>query len=147
LDFDIWANNRVIDVISSLPNPSEKGLERLTHILSAEGWWLGRITNQDMANIMKGLPEWSIKDCQEKTPQISQKWWEYLDSMDEATLNDPMPYTNTKGKTFTGLTLGDIITHVFSHSTYHRGQIATDIKKAGGDLGFVDFIAFATKKS
>ena len=34
----------------------------------------------------------------------------------------------------------DILTHVFMHSAYHRGQIASDMRQAGFVPAYTDFI-------
>ena len=41
------------------------------------------------------------------------------------------------------VTLGDTAWQVFSHSTYHRGQMATRIRELGGEPPAVDYIYWA----
>jgi len=36
--------------------------------------------------------------------------------------------------------VGDVLTHVVTHSGYHRGQIASAIRSDGGTPAYTDFI-------
>jgi uncharacterized damage-inducible protein DinB len=48
-------------------------------------------------------------------------------------------YTNSKGEPWTN-TVEEILTHVVIHSTYHRGQIASDLRNAGLEPAYTDYI-------
>jgi uncharacterized damage-inducible protein DinB len=43
-------------------------------------------------------------------------------------------------------TIHEVLTHVFNHSTYHRGQIARIVHEQGGQRASTDFIAFSRKQ-
>ena len=46
------------------------------------------------------------------------------------------------GSEFTN-SLDEILTHLFNHSSHHRGQINREISRAGGDAPLVGFIHYA----
>jgi uncharacterized damage-inducible protein DinB len=48
-------------------------------------------------------------------------------------------YTNSKGELWTS-TVEDILTHLVIHSAYHRGQIASDLRSAGREPAYTDYI-------
>lgn len=54
-------------------------------------------------------------------------------------LTDVVKYSNTKGQEFSN-SLYDILLHLFNHGTYHRGQIATDMRRNGLEPLNTDYI-------
>jgi uncharacterized damage-inducible protein DinB len=48
-------------------------------------------------------------------------------------------YKNSKGEPWTS-NVADVIQHVVFHSAYHRGQIASDVRAAGKEPAYTDFI-------
>ena len=55
------------------------------------------------------------------------------------SLAEAVGYRNSQGEYWTS-TVGDILTHVALHGAYHRAQIATAIREAGGTPAYTDFI-------
>jgi uncharacterized damage-inducible protein DinB len=71
----------------------------------------------------------------------------FADTLDQPTLDRPFnfPWTDLIEKQFGRVlpaTLGESAWQVFSHTTYHRGQIATRIREIGGEPPTVDFLAW-----
>ena len=54
-------------------------------------------------------------------------------------LDRSVHYKNSKGEEYDSL-VRDILTHVFMHSAYHRGQIAADMRQDGVTPAYTDFI-------
>jgi len=46
---------------------------------------------------------------------------------------------NSKGETWSSQ-VNDVLLHVITHSAYHRGQIASDMRAAGLTPAYTDFI-------
>ncbi len=57
------------------------------------------------------------------------------------SLNTQPNYKNLKGSLFETL-LSDILAHMVNHGSYHRGQIASLIKKSGGEPAGTDYIGY-----
>jgi uncharacterized damage-inducible protein DinB len=66
-------------------------------------------------------------------------WTDYLAGLHEADLAEGVGYRNSRGE-FWVSTVDDILTHVVVHSAYHRGQIASAVREAGGEPAYTDFI-------
>jgi uncharacterized damage-inducible protein DinB len=66
-------------------------------------------------------------------------WQRYLAGESAAVLEQRIHYTNSKGEPWDSL-VRDVLTHVFLHSAYHRGQIAADLRQAGFVPAYTDFI-------
>jgi len=56
-------------------------------------------------------------------------------------LDTVLEYANTKGQVFHNSTR-DILFHAINHSTYHRGQIAADLKSNGMEPLPTDYIMY-----
>jgi uncharacterized damage-inducible protein DinB len=132
LAYDQWAMDLLIKDLEALPTPDPTALGRISHILFAEDVWLSRLLNEDSSRFITPWPERSIAECREKLLELGKKWGDYLNNLKEEDFGKIVSYKNTKGQAYQA-PVGGILTHVFDHSTYHRGQIVTAIKKAGGE--------------
>jgi uncharacterized damage-inducible protein DinB len=84
-------------------------------------------------------PELDFDICAEELVAIEGEWMQCLATLDEEGLDEGVGYRNSKGEFWTN-TVGDILTHVLLHSHYHRGQIASAVREAGGTPAYTDFI-------
>ncbi|MGE5361285.1 MAG: DinB family protein [Bacteroidales bacterium] len=73
----------------------------------------------------------------------------FLDSLDPARFDDPMPmpWANRAAERMgrpsaAATTIGETMIQVASHSTHHRGQVATHLRQLGVDPPLTDFIAW-----
>jgi uncharacterized damage-inducible protein DinB len=133
--YDGWANQEVIRSLRTCGNPPAKSLRWLTHIVAAEYVWLTRLRSEPQP-----LPVWpdlSLAQCEEHCRTLAAAWTGYLDS--GLRLDAAIHYKNSKGESWTNA-VADILTHVFMHSAYHRGQIAADMRQAGEVPAYTDFI-------
>jgi uncharacterized damage-inducible protein DinB len=84
------------------------------------------------------LPAWpdlTLERCEARLRQISRGLGEALIGSGTRTV----AYTNSKGEAWTS-TVEDILIHVTIHSAYHRGQIASDLRAAGLEPAYTDYI-------
>jgi len=136
-DYDDWANREVMKALEATKDAPVRSVKLLAHILSAERVWLERLTLQKQSNPV--WPEFSLERCRLEAAELPVLWRNYLDSTNEEGLARSLTYKNTKGETFTSLKQ-DILLHVVMHSAYHRGQIAADMRAAGHNPAYTDFI-------
>jgi uncharacterized damage-inducible protein DinB len=106
------------------------------HIIGAEYLWLSRLESRPAE--LAVWPDLSIGDCSSRLHELSHRLMETLDAPLQR-LTDTVTYNNSKGETWTS-TVEDILTHVTIHSAYHRGQIASDLRAAGREPAYTDFI-------
>jgi uncharacterized damage-inducible protein DinB len=133
LRYDVWANRQILDSIPQGNSPA-KSLRWMNHIVAAELLWLSR-----MAGKPAPLPVWPdlpLRDCARNLNELSG---ELLKSVDYQPLSQAVTYTNSKGESWAS-TVEDILTHVVIHSAYHRGQIASDLRSAGHEPAYTDYI-------
>src|SRR5262245_60707045 len=84
-------------------------------------------------------PELSLPECETQLARLVAKWQAFMNDLTEAKLAHVVVYRNTKGEDWRSAA-SDILTHVFMHAAYHRGQIATAMREAGHTPAYTDFI-------
>jgi uncharacterized damage-inducible protein DinB len=134
--YDAWSNGETLSSLRAGAE-SEKGVRLFAHVISAECLWFDRI--QGSPPRFAVWPEWSLAECAEQTPRIREAWADYFERIEPAHLLDRIAYVNSKGENYTNR-LGDILMHVVLHSVYHRGQVATQVRGAGGEPAYTDYI-------
>ncbi len=71
---------------------------------------------------------------------LSQLWSDLIHRID--INKTQITYNNLAGDSFES-SISDIITQLFSHGSYHRGQVARIIRESGQKPLSTDFIVFA----
>lgn len=66
-------------------------------------------------------------------------WSAYFERLDEAELTRDFEYRSLEGPRFRSR-VEDILTQLFGHSWYHRGQIAMLLRQAGCEPAATDFV-------
>jgi uncharacterized damage-inducible protein DinB len=117
-------NQKLWDVFNDNPNRvSEKALKLYNHILNAHQVWNNRIEPKQTS-----FGVWEIHPFSELKGIDKVNYEQTLLILEKFDLNDNISYTNTKGQAFNN-SIRDILFHAINHSTYHRGQIATELRQ------------------
>jgi uncharacterized damage-inducible protein DinB len=133
--YNEWANREVLASLQK--GGTARSIELFAHIISAERVWLERIRKQ--AQPFPVWPGFDSEKCEVEAAESARLWREKLAQISEKDLAEPVSYTNTVGERYTSR-MEDILMHVITHSTYHRGQIATDTRAGGQVPAYTDFI-------
>ena len=144
--YDDWANRECLTSMRAA-SVSTETVARMAHILSAQKLWLERILRQ-----RQSAPVWpaaTIDACLALATELSSAWQNYLARLGNqfapGSLEDIVAYRNSKGEPWSSR-VEDILAHVLFHSTYHRGQIALQMRAAGHEPAYTDFIHAVRKK-
>ena len=136
--YDAWANHEVLAGLrAAKPEPPARSLKFIAHILASEQLWLERLEEKEQT--LPVWPEFAIAECEKLAVELSQLWKSYLEASNEAGLGRSVRYRNSKGENWNSRK-DDILMHVVTHSAYHRGQIAADMRNAGSIPAYTDFI-------
>ena len=135
--YDDWANREVLAAVRSATNPPARSSKLIAHILSAEGLWLARLKQQETA--LPVWPELTLAECDTEAERLRISWMSYLEKCGAPGLSAEIKYVNSKGESWTSR-VDDILLHVITHSAYHRGQVARDMRAAGLTPAYTDFI-------
>lgn len=147
--YDHWANRECLAAmrtaglgsggVDSRDIVSRDVVGRMAHILSAQKLWLERILKQ--AQSMPVWPDSTIDDCIIMADEAASAWQDFLtrSRTSGSSLDEKVEYRNTKGESWSSR-VEDVLLHVLFHSSYHRGQIALQMRAAGHQPAFTDFI-------
>ncbi len=135
--YDSWANQQVLSALEAVAEPPAQSIRLFAHVLGAGTTWLSRLTAENSPLAI--WPELTLVECSPLTHELSEKWQKYLENLTPEGLGESVSYTNSKGEGFSTLVV-DVLLQVLMHSTYHRGQIATDMRANGHQPALTDFI-------
>jgi len=136
--YNDWANQKIFGQFLQLEDKiPATSMHLICHVLNAQAIWLSRITGAQTA--VRTWDDHSLDVCMEMQQQ-AHVLLKHL-TIVEVNLKQVISY-----KTFNGLpfenSIYDILIHVFNHGTYHRAQIAQDMRKNGLEPVNTDYIAF-----
>ncbi len=136
--YNEWANLRVLGALEKQKVTDEKTLSLFSHLLSAQLLWLHRI---------KGLPPpqvqlwktYSLERLRELVEEGAQRWNEFVASSEQ--FDRTLKYKNYVGDYYENK-VEHIMIHLVNHGTYHRGQIALQMRQTGYEPINTDFITY-----
>lgn len=136
--YNDWANQKLFTQFSQLEDKiPAASMHLLCHVMNAQAIWLSRITGEPPS--VRTWDDHSLDVCME----MQQQAHELLKHLTTAQVNlqQLVSYTTFNGMPFEN-SIYDILVHVFNHGTYHRAQIAQDMRKNGLEPVNTDYIAF-----
>ena len=143
VDYDRWANGRALESIEALSPPPANAVYLLAHLLGAEVCWMDRMTaGRDPAD----WERWEHMDAaavrRAYEEEVPARWASFLA---DAAASDParaFSYVNFLGDTRSaGVEV--VVLQVLLHAAYHRGQVATAVRAAGGEPAATDILVAA----
>ena len=133
-----WADQRVFEAVrGTAADPA--AVELLSHILAAEHVWHARLIGRP--TMMPVWPILSLDECQRIAAENLAVLRTFVADLDPAAARVDVTYTNSAGQGFT-TPVEDILLHVCLHGAYHRGQIASILRRGGTTPAATDYIAF-----
>jgi len=138
LDHMEWANARALEVVRE--TGEEESLELLAHVLATERVWMARIRTGDSSG-MEIWPDLTVEECERLMEENLERYRSFAESVSEEGLRRAAIYRNSSGSEFE-TPVGEILLHVALHGSYHRGQIARELRRAGEEPVNIDFIQF-----
>ncbi len=135
-----WANQRTLLSVVDCTAAQAEATPILAHLLAAEHVWLSRLRGE-----LPGLPVWpalTLDQCRALLADCNDGWARYISGLPEDAVQVNVAYQNSRGESFRS-SVADVLTQVFTHGQYHRGQIAKMVGRAGGEPAITDFIAYA----
>ncbi|MDD5544502.1 MAG: DinB family protein [Acidobacteriia bacterium] len=148
--YDAWANARVFEAASALPT-EELGHSvtssfpsvgaTLAHIVGAEWIWLRRWLGESPSS----FPDWAAKavlaDLRARLSAVEQDRDAFVAGLSDADMDRVISYRTLSGQPYSD-PLCQLVCHVVNHSTYHRGQMATQLRQLGFKPPSTDLTVF-----
>ena len=146
-----WANDRMLRCAEALEAeawaqdlggsfPTLGGT--LAHLISAEWVWVQRWTGVNPTARPAWLEAPAPAVLRTALAEVEQDRRAFLGGLVDADLARPVTYTLFNGSTTTQ-PLRDLLLHVVNHSTYHRGQVASMLRRLGQTPPPTDYVLYA----
>ncbi|MFT4061253.1 MAG: DinB family protein [Edaphocola sp.] len=136
-EYGHYFNQKLFEAINHNPGKtSEKAVKLFNHILNAHQVWNNRI---DPKQPPFGI--WELHAASDLKTIDQANYQQTLQILDKSDLSEIINYANSKGQTFSN-NIRDILFHVVNHSTYHRGQMATEFRQHGLEPLITDYIFY-----
>jgi uncharacterized damage-inducible protein DinB len=113
--------------------------DTLVHMVETELVWLERWRGQSPQPMLSPQDFPSLSAVSERWCAVEREMREYLATLSEETLEQPITYVSQKGDTFT-YELWRPMLHLINHQSYHRGQVTTLLRQLGLQPPVVDFL-------
>jgi uncharacterized damage-inducible protein DinB len=155
LDYDHWANHRLIDAMNDLDSQSFRQKiassfpsihQTLVHILWAEELWLERWQGRSFIRSLELEDFPSLSALRTKLHDIHAKQLQFLVGLPAEAADRVVGYVNFRGERWE-YTLRQMVLHLTMHSAYHRGQLATLLRQLGRVPPSTDYLVFVDNKS
>jgi uncharacterized damage-inducible protein DinB len=149
-DYNRWANGLTLDAAASISDEkftigvvsSYRSLrDTLTHILSAEWVYLMRCLGESPKQMLDPAIFADVKSVRMKWDEVNREWQNFIAQLSEETLQKEIEYTNFRGERWK-YPLNQILQHVVNHSTYHRGQITSQLRMLGAKPVMTDYLYY-----
>jgi len=117
----------------------QKAVDLLAHIAAARRLWLFRLgwtTRPPVELFPHGV---GLKDAELQLAEVEREWSVIYAGLTDAELDREFAYASMEGPRFRNR-VDDILTQLFGHSWYHRGQIAQLVRSVGAEPAVTDFV-------
>jgi uncharacterized damage-inducible protein DinB len=139
-DYNEWANDRVVRTLRELPEADyvrETGggwssvRATFVHIAGATDAWAERFNGREALVLPKESDLPGLEDAVALLLRAQQKHRAHIATLTPGALGRPFSWRNLAGEVRTA-PFGIVVRHVVNHQTYHRGQIASMVRRLGG---------------
>lgn len=148
--YDAWGNARLFRALGGLseeqvrtvaPSSFSSLQATIAHIVAAEWIWLRRWLGESPTSAPAWAADGSLEKLREALAEVEAERATFLAGLTDARLREPIQYRNLSGEDHRN-ELGDLLRHLVNHSTYHRGQAATQLRQLGVTPPGTDLIVY-----
>jgi uncharacterized damage-inducible protein DinB len=140
------AHAKVVRSLESVPSDRrsspeyQKAVGWLAHLAMARRVWLERLGVIPAKTSGPFFPEGKeLADTIADLKEVQELWYRYLAKMSDDELARTIEYKSLDAGRFRNR-IEDVLTQLFTHSAYHRGQIASLVRAACGEPAATDYI-------
>ena len=146
-DYEKDSHRKVLDSLNAVSKEQReseefrKAVYLMGHILAARRMWLFRFgVIKENVELFPG--ETRLDELPTQIEEMEMLWSQYLSQLNDAELARVFEYQSYEGQRFRN-TIEEILTQLFGHSWYHRGQIAQLVRSIGAEPAVTDFVFWA----
>lgn len=148
--YTLWADRVCLKAIEAVaaedlarPTGSSFGslLETLAHILVSQRLWLARFEGKTLDRLpeLADFPDWETLTA--AWGETSAELGFFLAALTADQVSADLTWTSTTGVTYRR-PLWQPLLHLVNHTTYHRGQVVTQLRQLGYEPPSTDLIYF-----
>jgi uncharacterized damage-inducible protein DinB len=137
-----WADDLVADALMTDESPDADAVRLFAHIAAVEHLWYSRILERPAEVAV--WPSLNVSEARALATRHADLFDALVTGADEAALARRVSYRNSKGRAYES-SVSDIVMHVGMHGGYHRGQIARQLRAAGREPPYTDYIQFTRR--
>lgn len=126
--------------LASLAAPYQRGVDIFSHIQLAKRVWLHRI-DPSFPGPREGIfPVWPLDQAEQEALEMDAALGAYVARLDDRELVRVVAYARVEDSRRFSSLVRHILTQVYNHASYHRGQIASLVAQTGVKPGATDYI-------
>lgn len=152
LEYDAWATAELLQAVEALSpeqftqepaGPLSSVRQQFAHLLTVTDRYCARLSGEEVPDI--SAESFSTpRDLISYESQMRQRMKDFLDNLDESTLEQVHEHATRKG--VFRASIEQTLRHMANHATYHRGQVACLLKLHGVDFPDTDIILWLNQQ-
>lgn len=135
-----WADAQFADALAH--DPPAEAVRLFAHVASVEHLWYARIRGEPQQHAV--WPTLDVSQARDLAAEHADLFEQLVTISDDDALARVVAYRNSAGRDYRS-PVGEIVTHVAMHGSYHRGQIARSLRQAGHQPPYTDYIQFSRR--
>lgn len=147
-EYEKDSNAKVLASLQNVPDllrteSFQKAVDLMAHLVAARNMWLYRLggASQPPSLFPQVTP---LADLGQQILEMEAAWKHYFDTLTDERLAQTFEYQSYDGPRFSD-SVEDVLTQLYGHSLYHRGQIAMILRTIGAEPAPTDFIYWTRK--
>ena len=153
-EYNVWANRRMLDAVRALSAEAysrEQGggwpsvRASLVHLAGATDAWARRLAGEDVTRLPSEAEVPALAAAEALLVGADARLGALVPALSPERLASPFSWKNLRKEEKTA-PLWAVLRHVVNHGSYHRGQIASLVKRAGGTPAATDLVFWAIER-
>ncbi len=144
-EYEKDAHEKVLESLKSVPESKwtdlrfQKAIDLFCHIIGARWLWLHRFGATVESPDELFPTNVTQEELASRLAKMHDAWSKYFGQLDDAKVSHEFEYQSSEGPHYRNR-VEDLLTQLFGHSWYHRGQIAAIVRSLGGTPAETDFV-------
>ncbi len=150
--YNYWANQKLIEKILSLTEENQHAeikssfsslFSTILHMWDAESIWWQRMKMHETIVVPSLTFHPTTQEAATGLLKQNKDWHEWAEQASALQLEHEFSYQNSKKEKFRQ-PVWQMLTHLFNHGTFHRGQLVTILRQLGEDkIPQTDYIHYS----